>query len=300
MSSRRAAKLIAGYLVLCLAAYGGVDLAANALRTFRRVSAVKGLEGAVEPSPFTNPALTLSEADAALPLGSGTSMTLGELVRLLNSKDLSMEVSAFYVEFMSKPALRQAWRRYPIDKDGVALQRALTQDREFANLFELFSRSEHFQFMVAMARQQGVKNPQPTAPARTLTAQARLPPMAANAEIGPGGGASAAIAMAAPTSSASRTGPGYDGEPQPGEVGAEEAAPSLTLSPSVAAEGGGLTIAATPSVGVSNTDQAATAGERETVLTLPSSNIQSAPSSNSGNSLAPSAPCWPPGHCKGH
>src|SRR5207245_15748 len=99
----------------------------------------------VTPSPFTNPALTLSESDAALPLEVG-SLKLGDLAKLLNSAVASPETRAFYAAFMSKPLLRDAWRRYPKDKDGLALQKALTKDREFAALFELFSRSDRFQY----------------------------------------------------------------------------------------------------------------------------------------------------------
>ena len=301
MKARSGGAILAAFVALFALFYASSDFA---LTAFRRLgpSALLDAHPASEPSPFTNPALAVKESEASLPLGVG-SLKLGDLVRMLNTMDSSLEVKAFYASFMSKPSLRSALKRFAEDHDGKALQRSLVGDREFAALFDLYSRSDRFQFRLAMLSQppQGSKPKEARAPER-----ARSPspiPFRAEpaAEIGHPAAGSASEVARAEGGAALRTGIGYDGEPQPGIAGVDELPPMIAMGQT---QGAGGESAATPKLGVqlaASSDAPTSVATRANVANTVKIIASPAAASNSaygGGSSGSGGSCWPPGHCK--
>ena len=306
MKAAKETAVLAGFVLMFVLFYGGSDLALTALRKLGSTTA-RTVRRGVDSSPFTNPALAVKEGDAELPLGV-CSLKLGDLVRMLNTMDSSLEVRSFYASFMAKPSLSAALKQYAKDRDGRTFQRKLVHDREFAALFELYSRSDRFQYRLAMLNQPSQSAAARSAPA-PAPARASSPIVFRAEPAAEHGHPAAGPALAEPDGapeSVYRSGPDYDGQPQPGLAGVDEAPALLTLNTAAPSmpPGGLVTGPQQPSSvssPASGVLQDSSAPNTRVILLAPAGGQSSAaPAAGAGGSSSSggSTPCWPPGHCK--
>ena len=154
---------------------------------------------------WVNPALTAEEE--ALELAGG--LRFGDLVRLMRASATDPVARSFWDAFMGRPSLSAAWDEYRQTRKARGFQDALIRAPEFRELVGQFKDKADFRSALV-----ALKAP---APARTSTPA----PRGSTAESSLGMVRSGEIKTRGPSPSdspAMRTGPGYDGEPQPGEA----------------------------------------------------------------------------------
>lgn len=175
-----------------------------------------------------NPAFELTPAEAALQIGGR--LRLGDLAKIFKAASTNPVARAFVDAFLANRPLREALQRYLRDKNAKAFAQALAHSPEFSRLLAEFMKNGDFRELLAsFSAQSALQNrgaelpDEPSSGSLELTRSGGLFEQASDAAVGLGRqnmnaeASSGWLGSSMSVPGRRRTGPGYDGQPQPGE-----------------------------------------------------------------------------------
>lgn len=223
MNARRSGPLIAVILALIILPYPMMKLGPM---LFSNLATPEAPAGSMFDE-WGNP--VLSAEDAALEIIPGV-MRLGDLVKMMRADSAGDPVAhAFLDAFKGRPELRDAWQHYRTDKNAKKLQDHLIHSQDFEAMYRQFEQRVDFRSLMTV-----VKRPDSTTTEESIGSRS---PLLGSLPMAQNNGAAAPLQAQTMTSrsvpegsSGYRTGPGYDGQPQPGEVADAVSLPTMSAA----------------------------------------------------------------------